>query len=114
MDGLARELPLSETQYLIMASLIEPAHGYAIMQHIEQVTGSNVAVGPGTMYGTLKKLLRKALIRQVAAAGGDERRITYMLTDDGRRLLELEIERLEMLAAIGRGKIEEMRSGTNG
>ena len=39
MDGMARELPLSETQYLIMASLIEPAHGYAIMQHIEQITG---------------------------------------------------------------------------
>ena len=114
MDGLALDLPLSETQYLIMASLIRPAHGYAIMQHVEEITGNSVVIGPGTMYGTLKKLLRKELIRQVEAPDGDERRITYSLTEGGRRLLELEIGRLEMLAAIGRGRIEEMRSGTDG
>ena len=114
MDGLARDLPLSETQYLIMASLIRPAHGYAIMQHVEEITGSSVMVGPGTMYGTLKKLLRKELIRQLEAPGRDERRITYSLTEGGRRLLKLEIGRLEMLATIGRDKIEEMRSGTGG
>ncbi len=114
MDGLVRELPLSETQYLIMASLIEPAHGYAIMQHIEQITGGSVVAGPGTMYGTLKKLLKKRLIRQVEASGGNDRRIMYSLTEEGRRLLELEVGRLEMLATIGRGKIGKMRSGTDG
>ena len=111
MDGVAGALPLTETQYLIMASLIEPAHGYAIMQQVDEITDGRVVIGPGTMYGTLKKLLKRKLILQVEGPSGNERRITYSLTADGRRLLESEIGRLAMLARIGEGKLLELRRG---
>jgi DNA-binding PadR family transcriptional regulator len=110
MDESVREQPLSETQYLIMASLIKPAHGYAIMQNARQITDGSVVIGPGTMYGTLKKLLKKKLICQLQPKGQGERKITYHLTETGRHLLELEIKRIKMLAAIGERKIREMRN----
>ena len=110
MYELAREQPLSETQYLIMASLVEPAHGYAIMQNVMQITDGSVVIGPGTMYGTLKKLLKKKLICQLQPMEQGDRKITYNLTETGRHLLELEIKRLKMLAAIGQRKIREMRN----
>ena len=85
MVGTAADLPLTETQYPIMASLIEPGHGYAVMQQVDDVTGGRVVIGPGIMYGTLKKLLQRKLIVQVARPGGNERRITYSLTAEGNR-----------------------------
>ena len=98
MSGSQNELPLSETQFLIMASLITPAHGYGIMQNVESMTEGRVAIGPGTMYGTLKKLLKRHHITQLDQ---DTRRIRYVLTESGRKLLNLETDRLRMLAAIG-------------
>ena len=100
---------MSETQFLIMCGLIAPAHGYAIMQTIEQLTMGAVSVGPGTMYGTLKKLLRKGLIIEVAHDEAQERRILYTLTTEGRELLEREIDRLQTLSAIGEQKRSELR-----
>ena len=100
---------MSETQFLIMCGLISPAHGYGIMQTIDHLTGGAVSVGPGTMYGTLKKLLRNGLISQMGSYEARERRIIYALTKRGREALEREIERLELLAAIGKAKRSELR-----
>ena len=100
---------MSETQFLIMCGLIAPAHGYAIMQSIEELTRGTVSVGPGTMYGTLKKLLRKGLTVEVAHDEAQERRILYCLTAEGRALLEREIDRLQALSIIGEQTRSELR-----
>jgi DNA-binding PadR family transcriptional regulator len=79
------------------------------MQSIEQLTDGAISVGPGTMYGTLKKLLRKGLIVEAAHPETQERRILYCLTVEGRALLEREIDRLQTLATIGGQKRSELR-----
>ena len=114
MIALEGELPLSETQFLIMTGMADSAHGYAVMQHVERITKGRVTIGPGTMYGTIKKLEKKRLISRMPAESGDERRITYHLTDSGRRLLSMEIERLDELAGIGKRTTRGLRSDGNG
>ena len=114
MNVLKGELPLSETQFLIMTGMTDPAHGYAVMQHVERITKGRVTIGPGTMYGTIKKLEKKKLIARMPAEGGDDRRITYQLSDSGTRLLLMEIERLDGLARIGKRTARGLRSDGNG
>ncbi|HEV8267282.1 MAG TPA: PadR family transcriptional regulator [Thermoanaerobaculia bacterium] len=102
LDADARTLlPLSESTYLILASLVSPRHGYGIMQNVEEVSGGRVTLGPGTLYGALTNLLKQRVIRRVGEAGtnGDRRKI-YALTPLGEKVLVLEGERLLSLSKI--------------
>lgn len=108
MNDLKARLPLSETQFLIMTGMMKPAHGYAVMRYVETITDGGITIGPGTMYGTIKKLLRNKLIRRMPGERSDGRRITYCLTVSGRRLLQLESERLIMLAEIAGKTVREI------
>ena len=91
-DGLAVLLTLSGG----------PLHGYAIMLQAEERSGGEVRLQTGALYRTLKRLLDDALIEECerprSAAGDDERRRYYQLTQLGRRALAAEGERLEKLA----------------
>ena len=102
MNRLKDELPLSEPLFLILCSLISPCHGYGIMQNVEIITKGKVSIGPGTMYGTVKKLLKKQIIREIQGIADQSKRKNYSLTDRGKRLLNLEIKRLIMLGDIGK------------
>jgi DNA-binding PadR family transcriptional regulator len=93
------ELPLSESTYMILLSLIEPAHGYGIMRNIENLSGGRSAVGPGTLYGALKTMLKKKWIEEMPAE--DTRRRLYRLTPMGRQILTDEIDRLRFLSDLG-------------
>lgn len=96
-------LPLTEATYAILVSLAEPRHGYGIMLHVAEASGGDIRIGPGTLYGALTKLLEQGLIRRAGEDGaGDERRKRYVLTDFGRRVVELESSRLERLFRLGR------------
>jgi len=96
-------LPMSEPAYYILLSLTEARHGYGIMQHVEQLTGGRLQLGPGTLYGTLQRMEKDGIIRVVAEA---ERRKVYAATDAGRELLRLELERLQELVAHGAAALE--------
>lgn len=88
-------VPMTETAYYILLSLKEERHGYAIMQHVGGLTGGRLAIGAGTLYGTLSKMASDGLIRQVNEY---DRRKTYRQSAAGRELLAFEISRLrEML-----------------
>ena len=50
-----KNLPLTETIYYVLLALIEPAHGYAIMQKVEELSSGQVRLAAGTMYGAAKK-----------------------------------------------------------
>jgi DNA-binding PadR family transcriptional regulator len=104
-DGKARSfLPLTESTYLVLASLAEPRHGYGIMQHVEEMSGGRVRMGPGTLYGVLTNLVKQKLIRRRGEEGaaGDRRKV-YALTPLGERVLVLEGERLGALARLAVG-----------
>ena len=90
-------------------------HGYAVAQEVEEMTEGQIRMGPGTLYGSIQRMLTSGLIEEVArarsagrgAASGseeDERRRYYRLTALGGRVLELELARLARVVVIARAK----------
>ena len=97
-NSIAKYLPLSETTYYILLMLVEPLHGYGVMQEVEAMTGGAVTIGPGTLYGAFSTLEKEGLIEMT---GKEKRRKFYALTDKGRAVLRLQIERLAMMTKNG-------------
>lgn len=113
MKAKAREpesfLPLTAAMFQILLALADQErHGYSIMQEVERGTGGKVRLGPGTLYGSVKRMLGDGLIAESDerpdAALDDERRRYYRLTDLGRRVAVAEAERLAELVSAARAK----------
>lgn len=85
-------LPMTETAYYILLSLAEPRHGYAIIQHVEDITKGRITLGSGTVYGTLTKLQNKGVI---SIFSDEKRRTIYEITEIGKKLILTEIERIK-------------------
>ncbi|WP_208560918.1 PadR family transcriptional regulator [Marinilactibacillus kalidii] len=85
-------LPLTETVYYILLALIEPAHGYLIMQKIEMLSEGQVRMAAGTLYGALDNLLKAKLIKPTESE--DKRRKTYIITEKGTELLRADHDRM--------------------
>jgi DNA-binding PadR family transcriptional regulator len=95
-------LPLTPAVFHILLALAEgPLHGYAIMQSVEESSGTSM--GPGTIYGTLERLESGGFVRELPAARSDRRR-TFALQPAGRTALQNEARRLSRLAALVRAK----------
>lgn len=83
-------------------------HGYGLMSTIQDLSGGTVRLGPGTLYGSIKRMLAQGLL--VEASGrpepgeDDERRRYYELTDLGGRVAAAEHARLADLLAAARPK----------
>lgn len=94
---LPRLLPLPSAVFHILIALADgDRHGYAIMQDVAERTGGKLRLSPGTLYGSIKKMLEQGWIEEVRAksSGDDERRRYYRLTKLGRRIAEAEASRL--------------------
>ncbi len=109
LDDSARELlPLTPAVYHILLALAdEDRHGLGIMQDLEDRTGGRVLPGPGTLYGTIKRLLEGQLIEEARRSKkdlDDPRRRYYRLTRLGRRAASLETDRLATLVRIAQDK----------
>ncbi len=87
-----KNLPLTETVYYILLALIEPAHGYLIMQKVEELSGGQVRMAAGTLYGAIENLLKAKLIQPVQSE--DSRRKVYVITEHGRYVLLLDYKRM--------------------
>lgn len=96
---ITKHLPLTETTYYILLALVEPLHGYGIMQKVEGLSEGTVSIGPGTMYGAFTHLEREGLIVMVKE---EDRRKSYALTGKGRQVLAEQIRRLEIMTRNGR------------
>ena len=96
---MKRVEPLSESYYYILLCLSKGAnHGYGIMQLTEKLTGGDVTIGSGTMYGATGNMMKKGWIREIMSnEPGQERRRLYQLTDAGREVLREEIARLRRM-----------------
>jgi DNA-binding PadR family transcriptional regulator len=97
-ENFTKYLPLTESTYYIMLSLIQPLHGYAVMQQVEVISQGTVKVGPGTIYGAFSTLEKEGLIVMTSE---EDRRKSYMLTDKGRKVLKEYIRRLEIMTRNG-------------
>lgn len=87
-----RNLPLTETVYYILLALLEPAHGYLIMQKVEELSNGEIRMAAGTLYGAIENLLKLKFIRPVES--DDSRRKVYIITEEGKRILLLDFERM--------------------
>lgn len=87
-------MPMTETGFYILFCLQKERHGYSITQKVKQLTEGQLSISPGTMYGTLAKMEKDGLIAFVRE---EEKRKLYAITELGKEILELEIQRIERL-----------------
>jgi len=102
-------LPLTPAVFHILLALAEgESHGYGIMREVEERSEGKMRLGPGTLYGSIKRMLAAGLIEESAARPDpeldDERRRYYRLTDFGRRVTMAEAERLAHLVNVAQAK----------
>ncbi len=98
-------LPLTPQVFHILVALADrDQHGYAVMQDVAERTGGKMRLSPGTLYGSIKRMLEQGLIVELGdkerpeARDDDERRRYYRLTPFGRKVAKAEAVRLsEML-----------------
>ena len=114
-------LPLTPAVFHILLALSDgEKHGYAIMRVVEETTQGRMVLGPGTLYGAVKRLLRSGLIVESDYRPDpvidDSRRRYYRLTDLGREVLTAESERLADLVEYARRKdlLGTWRASTGG
>ena len=96
-------IPMTETAYYILLSLVQPRHGYGIKQHVWELTGERLDIGAGTMYSTLSRMEKDRLIIPIKE---ENRRKIYQISDQGKALLEAEISRLKKLYEHGLGQLK--------
>lgn len=96
--------PLTPAVFHVLLALAEGRrHGYAILKDVERQTEGAVRMGPGTLYGTLQRMMDQGLVEEAAApAQTDERRRYYQLSRAGRAALKAEVERMDVLLRTAR------------
>jgi len=93
-------LPLSPAAFAVLLALADgEKHGYAIMQEAK----AHTPMGPGTLYGTLDRMLESGLVRETGLSE-DERRRYYQLTAAGKKSLAAEMARLQQAVKLARAK----------
>jgi DNA-binding PadR family transcriptional regulator len=102
-------LPLTPAVFHILLALADgERHGYAIMTEVSQNTEGRMQMGPGTLYGTVKRMLADGLIEEANErpdpALDDERRRYYRMTDFGAKVAAAEARRMSGLVKTARGK----------
>lgn len=102
MDEKLRKtyLPMTETAFYILLSLIEPRHGYAIIENVTGMTKNRIKLGPGTIYGSLSKMNKDGLIQIIQE---ESNRKIYQITETGKEILHFEKTRIEELYRNTRG-----------
>ena len=104
MDAHTKKVyvPMTETGFYILFCLQKENHGYGIVQNVEKLTGGEIRLAPGTMYGSLSKMEKDGLITFVREV---EKRKLYVITDLGKAGLDLEINRIKRLYSTVEGAL---------
>ena len=92
---------LTEGVYYILLSLLQPLHGYGIIQNVEKLSAGRVRLAAGTLYGAINTLLEKGWIAALEGEA-DSRKKEYVITEAGREMLAKEMQRLEELVNNGK------------
>jgi DNA-binding PadR family transcriptional regulator len=99
--------PLTPAVFHILLALAEgKLHGYGILKDVERQTDGAMRMGPGTLYGTLQRLMEQGLVEEAEGPVRtvDERRRYYQLTRSGKAALQAEVERMETLIRTARSR----------
>lgn len=97
--------PLTPAVFHILLALhSRERHGYEIMQQVSEDSRGAVKMGPGTLYGSLDRMIAAGLV--VKSETRDPRRIYYKLTALGQKSLKAESDRLSAVAAIARRQLK--------
>ena len=96
------DLPQGTLDLLILRTLsLEPLHGWAVSERIQQISGDLLSVQQGSLYPALHRLERRGWIRARWGTSDNNRRAKfYELTKNGRRQLEIERDAWEKLTAV--------------
>lgn len=94
--------PMTEAMFYILLALMNPGHGYMLMNAVSEISGGRVQMGPGTLYGVLTRMQKDGLI---IIKNDDGRRKVYEITEAGKNALRAEYERLEAMVADGRSML---------
>ena len=94
--------------HILLALSSEERHGYGIMKQVESESHGKVKMGPGTLYGSLGRMMESGLIREsdkkVDPEMDDERRVYYKITELGETTLAAELERYREVVAVAKKK----------
>ena len=114
-------MPLPTAHLHILLALADgEKHGYAVMREVEQMTDGEVTMGPGTLYGAIKRMLSSGLVEEIDERPDpeldDERRRYYRASGFGVRVLSAETERLERLVktAYAKQALRRFKPGMEG
>jgi len=103
-------IPLTPPVFHILLALAdEERHGYGIMQDVAEQTNGELQLGPGTLYGCLKRMVAAGLVEESEerpdAALDDERRRYYRMTPQGKRVVRAEAKRLAGAVTVAMAKL---------
>ena len=110
LKKLKKLSPLTETTFYILISLLEPLHGYGIMQKVLKLSKGRINLGPGTLYGALGNMVSMGLINPEESGEPEGRRKIYRITGLGMELINYEIDRLEEMISNGRVLVKKKKS----
>jgi len=92
--------------HILLALSTQERHGYGIMKQVESDSQRKVNMGPGTLYGSLSRMIEAGLIREsdkkIDTEMDDERRIYYRITGLGQKALAVELERYREVVGVAR------------
>lgn len=95
--------------HILLALSTGERHGYGIMKQVDADSQGKVKMGPGTLYGSISRMIEAALIcesdKRIDPEMDDERRIYYELTAAGRAALEAELKRYRGVVAVAEGRL---------
>ena len=95
--------------HILLSLVPEDRHGLGIAADVKDFTQGRLTLGPGTLYGTIKRLLDAGLIQDLGAPQGeddDPRRRYYRITPKGRRALEAETNGLSSILSVARRRLK--------
>lgn len=94
--------------HILLALSAQERHGYGIMKQVAADSQGNVKMGPGTLYGSLGRMMDAGLIsesdKQIDPELDDERRVYYRITGLGQQALAAELERYRTVVAVAKQK----------
>jgi len=94
--------------HILLALSTQERHGYGIMKQVQADSQGKVKMGPGTLYGSIRRMIEAGLIREsdkkIDPEMDDERRIYYKITSLGQKALAAELERYREVVAVAKQK----------
>lgn len=100
------EEQLTDTNYYILLSMVQPIHGYGIMQRVKDISEGAFEIGPASLYTSLKKMQEAGLIELLDNGESDKK--VYRLTQGGKELLKKDYERRKSMVKQGAIIMKEM------